>query len=58
MRWFLAALIIVVLFAVDRAYMDGQGALQVMSLARWVGAIINHGADDLLRPLRRIAGTG
>jgi hypothetical protein len=58
MRWFLVALIIVVLFAIDRAYMDGQGAQQVMSLARWAGAIINHGADDLLRPLRRIAGTG
>jgi hypothetical protein len=41
------------LFAVDRAYMDGQNADQVMSLARWAGAIINHNVDDLLRPLRR-----
>jgi hypothetical protein len=56
MRWFLAALMIVVLFAVDRAYMDGQGAQQVMSVARWAGATINHGVDDLLRPLRKIAG--
>jgi hypothetical protein len=53
MRWFLAALIIVVLFAVDRAYMDGQNADQVMSLARWAGAVINRNVDDLLRPLRR-----
>jgi hypothetical protein len=34
MRWFLAALVIVVLFAVDRAYMDGQTAAQLTSLAR------------------------
>jgi hypothetical protein len=53
MRWFLAALIIVVLFAIDRAYMDGQNADQVMSLLRWIGAIITHHVDDLLRPLRR-----
>jgi hypothetical protein len=53
MRWFLAALVIVVLFAVDRAYMDGQNAAQLTSLARWLGAIITHSVDDLLRPLRR-----
>jgi hypothetical protein len=58
MRWFSAALIIAVLFALDRAYMDGQNTQQVMSLARWAGAIINHGANDLLRPLRKIAGAG
>jgi hypothetical protein len=58
MRWFSAALIIAVLFALDRAYMDGQNAQQVMSLARWAGAIINQGAGDLLRPLRKIAGAG
>jgi hypothetical protein len=56
MQWFLAPLIIVVLFAVDRAYMDGQGAQQAMSVARWAGASINHGVDDLLRPVRKIAG--
>jgi hypothetical protein len=53
MRLFWIPLVIVLLFAVDRAYMDGQNADQVMSLARWVGAIINHNVDDLLRPLRR-----
>jgi hypothetical protein len=51
MQWFLAPLIIVVLFAVD-----GQGAQQAMSVARWAGASINHGVDDLLRPVRKIAG--
>jgi hypothetical protein len=53
MRLFWIPLVIVVLFAVDRAYMDGQNADQVMSLARRAGAIINHNVDDLLRPLRR-----
>jgi hypothetical protein len=52
MRLFWAALAIGVLFAVDRAYMDGQNAAHVVSLARWIGAFITHWADDLLRPLR------
>jgi hypothetical protein len=52
MRLFWIPLMVVLLFAVDRAYMDGQNADQVMSLARWAGAIINHNVDDLLRPLR------
>jgi hypothetical protein len=53
MRLFWIPLVIMLLFAIDRAYMDGQNADQVMSLARWAGAIINHNVDDLLRPLRR-----
>jgi hypothetical protein len=52
MRLFWIPLLIVVLLAVDRAYMDGQNADQVMSLARRGGAIISHNVDDLLRPLR------
>jgi hypothetical protein len=53
MRLFWAALAMAVLFALDRAYMDGQNAAQVVSLVRWIGALITHWADDLLRPLRR-----
>jgi hypothetical protein len=53
MRLFWAALAIVILFAIDRAYMDGQTAAAVMSLAHWVGDHIIHWTDDLLRPLRR-----
>jgi hypothetical protein len=53
MRVFWIPLVIVVLFAVDRAYMDGQNADQVASLTRSAGALINQGVDDLLRPLRR-----
>jgi len=52
MRWFWAGLAIVVLIAVDRAYMDGQIAQAAMSLARWVGGFFTQWADDLLRPLR------
>jgi hypothetical protein len=52
MRLFWVPLVIVVLFAVDRAYMDGQNADQLMSLARWAGAFINQWVADMLRPLR------
>jgi hypothetical protein len=53
MRLFWVSLVIVILFAIDRAYMDGQNAEQVMSLARSAGGYITRGVDDLLRPLRR-----
>ena len=33
--------------------MCGQNAAQVVSLVRWIGGLITHWADDLLRPLRR-----
>jgi hypothetical protein len=52
MRLFWVPLVIVVLFAVDRAYMDGQNADQLMSLARWGGAFVNQWVADMLRPLR------
>jgi hypothetical protein len=53
MRWFWTALVIVVLFAIDRAYMDGQNADHVVSFVRWVGAQVTNWADDLVRPLRK-----
>jgi hypothetical protein len=46
----------VALFAIDRAYMDGQNADQVMSLLRWVGVHVTNWTDDLLPPLRKMAG--
>jgi hypothetical protein len=52
-RMFAIPLVIVALFALDRAYMDGQNAAQVMSVARWAGAHVTNWTDDLLRPLNR-----
>jgi hypothetical protein len=52
-RLFVIPLVIVALFALDRAYMDGQNAAQVMSVARWAGAYVTNWTDDLLRPLSR-----
>jgi hypothetical protein len=52
-RWFLAAPIILVLFALDRAYMDGQNAALIMSLAQRTAATINEWANDLVRFVRR-----
>jgi hypothetical protein len=53
MRWFWIPLVIVVLFAIDRAYMNGQNADHVVSFVRWVGAQVSNWADVLVRPLRR-----
>ena len=53
MRLFWIPLVTVALFAVDRAYMNGQNAGQVVSLARRAGAFINREVDDLLRLIRR-----
>ena len=53
MRWFTATIIILVLIALDRAYMDGQNAALLMSLARRAAAAINQWADDLMRLIRR-----
>jgi hypothetical protein len=52
MRLFLAAVIIIVLCAADRAYMGGQNAALAMSAIRSVAATINRQADDLLRHVR------
>jgi hypothetical protein len=56
MRVFWIPLLIVALFAIDRAYMDGQNADQVVSLVHWIGAQVANWTDDLLRPLRKMAG--
>jgi hypothetical protein len=53
MRLFWAALAIVVLFALDRAYMGGQNAEHLWSLVQWIGTSIKYWAQDLLQPLRR-----
>jgi hypothetical protein len=53
MRWFYAALLIIVLLAVDRAYMRGENTELVLSAVRSVAATINRGTDELLRYLRR-----
>jgi hypothetical protein len=59
MRLFWVPLVIVVLFAVDRAYMDGQNADQLMSLARWAGAFYQSmgrgfvAASEIGRPNQR-----
>jgi hypothetical protein len=56
MRVFWMPLVIVALFAIDRAYMDGQNADQMVSLVHWIGAQVTNWTDDLLRPLRKMAG--
>jgi hypothetical protein len=53
MRWFLAVVIILVLAAVDRAYMRGENTRLVMSIGRDIGAAINRKADDLLAYLKK-----
>jgi hypothetical protein len=53
MRWFAAAVIILVLIALDRAYMDGQNATLLISLAQRAAATVNQWADDLMRLVRR-----
>jgi hypothetical protein len=53
MRWFLAVVIILVLVALDRAYMRGENARLVMSIGRDIGAAINRKADELLARLKK-----
>jgi hypothetical protein len=53
MRLFQAALIIAVLVALDRAFMDGQNTEILLSLARRAAATINNWANDLPHLLRR-----
>jgi hypothetical protein len=48
MRLFQVALIIVLLLALDRAFMDGQNAAILLSLARRAALAINVWASDLL----------
>jgi hypothetical protein len=53
MRWFWIVLIVLVLSAADRAYMDGQNAAFVVSGMRSLAAVFNRQVDDLLRYLRK-----
>jgi hypothetical protein len=53
MRWFWAAVVILVLAAVDRAYMDGQNMAMAVSAMKSIAAFISRHVDDLLRYLRR-----
>jgi hypothetical protein len=48
-----ALLIILVFFALDRAYMDGQNAAFIMSLVRRGAAVISDWANHLVGSLRR-----
>jgi hypothetical protein len=50
MRWIIA---IVVLLAVDHAFLDGQIADHVWSLVVSIGMALKYWAQDLLQPLRR-----
>ncbi len=52
MRWFWTVLIIIVLSAADRAYMDGQNTAFVVSGMRSLAATFNRQVEDLLRYLR------
>jgi len=53
MRWFWIALVIFVLSALDRAYMDGQNTAFVVSGMHALAATVNRQVDDLLRYLRK-----
>lgn len=53
MRFLGAALIILGLVALDRAYFDGQNADVLISLARQGARAINYWAEDLVRFQRR-----
>ncbi len=52
MRWFWAVLIVIVLSAADRAYMDGQNTAFVVSGMRSLATTLNRQVEDLLRHLR------
>jgi hypothetical protein len=53
MRWFWAAMIILVLAAVDRAYMRGETTRFAVSVGRDIGAAVNRKADELLAYLKK-----
>jgi len=44
---------ILVLYSLDRAYMDGENAVLVISAARSAGDAINRQVEDLVKYLRR-----
>jgi len=53
MRWFAAVLVVMLLFALDRAVLDGQTAEMLVVLLHRGAAILSRWADDLLRFARR-----
>jgi len=53
MRWFGVALVVVLLCAADRAYMQGQNTALAMSAARSVAATVNRQLDNLLGYLKK-----
>jgi hypothetical protein len=53
MRLFLAAVIIILLCAADRAYMGGANMRLAMSGAKSIAAVFNRKADDVLAYLKR-----
>jgi hypothetical protein len=53
MRLFLAAVIIILLCAGDRAYMGGANTRLVISGMKSTAAVFNRKADDVLAFLRR-----
>jgi hypothetical protein len=53
MRWFWIFLIVIMLSAADRAYMDGQNMAFVVSGMRSLAVTFNRQVEDVLRYLRR-----
>jgi hypothetical protein len=53
MRWIWTFIVVLALYGVDRAYLDGENAALVSSVLRSAGSSINGHVDDMLRPLRR-----
>jgi hypothetical protein len=53
MRWLAAVLLVVALFAFDRAYLDGQNTEILFALLRRAAAAINAWAAELTRVVRR-----
>jgi hypothetical protein len=52
MRWFAAALVVALVFAIDRAFFDGQSAAMLLSLLRRGATAFNQEVADLLRWMR------
>jgi hypothetical protein len=53
MRWFWAFVVIVVLMALDRAYMQGRNAEILLSAGQRGAATVNRWAHDLTNGMRR-----
>jgi hypothetical protein len=53
MRWFWIATVIVILAAVDKAYMNSENTRAVISAARSMTAVVVRKSEDLVAYLRR-----